>query len=194
MIKDFYKDFHTDTSNSLDAILQIYHQRGQAQYGGEAVSQLEHALQCAALAEQAQSTAELIAACLLHDLGHLIHHLGEDIAQRGIDDRHEYRALSVLTKLFPAAVTEPVRLHVAAKQYLCAVDSTYWQSLSPASQCSLDLQGGMLTPAAAQAFIQQPYAQAAVQLRRWDDAAKIPKLETPDLHHFAPILQQCANG
>nr|WP_228021540.1 HD domain-containing protein [Romeria gracilis] len=103
-------------------LIDLYYQRGQAQYGGEAVSQSEHALQCAFLAEQAGSSAALVTACLLHDLGHLVHHLGEDAAARGIDDRHEYRAMAVLETLFPAAVTAPIQLHVNAKRYLCAVD------------------------------------------------------------------------
>ncbi|MGP1374986.1 MAG: phosphonate degradation HD-domain oxygenase [Almyronema sp.] len=179
---------------TLDTLLNLYRDRGQAQYGGEAISQLEHALQCATLAEQADQSPHLIAACLLHDLGHLMHLLGEDIALRGIDDRHEYRAIPVLEPLFPPAVTTPIRLHVAAKRYLCAVDEQYWPSLSPVSQRSLELQGGIFSAAAAAAFIQQPYASAAVQLRRWDDLAKVPDQKTPDLMHFWPILQAAASA
>ncbi|MEO0458865.1 MAG: phosphohydrolase, partial [Cyanobacteria bacterium P01_A01_bin.114] len=123
-----------------------------------------------------------------HDFGHLVHNLGEDAAERGIDDRHEYRALGFLTSLFDAAVTEPIRLHVEAKRYLCAVDKSYWLSLSPASKQSLDLQGGIFTAAAAEAFIQQPYAVEAVKLRRWDDLAKVPDLPTPPLAEFQEIL------
>ncbi|MGP1384224.1 MAG: phosphonate degradation HD-domain oxygenase [Thainema sp.] len=174
---------------TLSSILNLYHQRGQSQYGGEAVSQLEHALQCAALAEQTGASPELITACLLHDLGHLVHHLGEDVAVRGIDDRHEYRAIPVLETCFPSAVTTPIKLHVAAKRYLCAVDESYWDSLSPASKRSLELQGGVFSEAEAIAFIQQSYAQDAVHLRRWDDLAKQPKLKTPDLEHFLPFVQ-----
>ncbi|MDA0267681.1 MAG: HD domain-containing protein [Cyanobacteria bacterium] len=180
------------TSPSLPEILDLYRQRGQAQYGGEAVSQLEHALQCATLAEQAGQNAELIVASLFHDLGHLVHHLGEDVAARGIDDRHEYRAIPILEQLFPPAVTTPIRLHVAAKRYLCAVDQGYWAALSPASQLSLELQGGIFSELAATAFIQQAHASAAVQLRRWDDLAKVAQLETPDLDHFVPMVQAVA--
>ncbi|MEL6381700.1 MAG: phosphonate degradation HD-domain oxygenase [Cyanobacteria bacterium J06626_18] len=176
-------------SNPLPSLLSLYRQRGQAQYGGEAVSQIEHALQCATLAEQAGESAALIVACLFHDLGHLVHHLGEDVAQRGIDDRHEYRAIPFLETHFPTAVTTPIRLHVAAKRYLCAVDDDYWASLSPASKLSLELQGGIFPEPAAAAFIQQPYAKDAVKLRRWDDLAKISGQETPDLEHFQPFLQ-----
>ncbi|MEL6129341.1 MAG: phosphohydrolase, partial [Cyanobacteria bacterium J06628_4] len=91
--------------------------------------------------------------------------------------------------LFPEAVTTPIRLHVAAKRYLCAVDDSYWDSLSPASKLSLELQGGIFSPPMAAAFIQQPNARDAVKLRRWDDLAKITNLVTPDLDHFQPILE-----
>ena len=176
-------------TTTLNQILDLYRHRGQAQYGGEAVSQLEHALQCATLAEEQGESPALIAACLLHDLGHLVHHLGDDPAVRGIDDRHEYQAVPVLETLFPEAVTTPVRLHVAAKRYLCAVDDSYWDSLSPASKRSLELQGGIFSQSAAQAFIQQPHAEDAVKLRRWDDLAKVKDLKTPDLDHFQSILE-----
>jgi phosphonate degradation associated HDIG domain protein len=176
--------------HTLVTLLDLYHQRGQAQYGGEAVSQCEHALQCAALAEQAEQSPEMIAACLFHDLGHLVHHLGDEPALRGIDDRHEQRAIPVLEQLFPAAVTLPIQLHVAAKRYLCAVDHAYWAALSPTSKRSLELQGGIFSPAAATAFIQQPYSKQAVQLRRWDDLAKVPNQDIPDLEHFLPSLQK----
>lgn len=180
--------------HTLTTLLDLYRQRGQAQYGGEAVSQLDHALQCAALAEQAEQPPEMIAACLFHDLGHLVHHLGDDPARRGLDDRHEHRAIPVLAPLFPAAVTRPIQLHVEAKRYLCAVDEAYWAALSPTSKRSLELQGGVLSPAAATAFIQQPYANQAVQLRRWDDLAKVPNQDTPDLEHFLPSLRQACQS
>jgi predicted HD phosphohydrolase len=128
---------------------------------------------------------------LLHDLGHLLHNLGEDVADRGLDDRHEYRAMPLLQTLFKPSVTEPIRLHVDAKRYLCAVDSTYWEALSPASKRSLELQGGIFSPEAAAAFIAQPYAADAVQLRIWDDRAKVANLSTPNLEHFTPILVSC---
>jgi len=174
--------------NSLTDILDILVTKGRAQYGQEAVSQLEHALQCATLANAANRSNEMITACLLHDFGHLVHNLGEDAALRGLDDRHEYRAISFLQRLFSPAVTEPIRLHVEAKRYLCAVDSVYWDTLSSASKHSLELQGGMFSAAAAEEFIRQPYAKDAVQLRIWDDRAKVANLETPPLDHFTPIL------
>lgn len=175
----------------LSAVLTILEERGGQQYGLEAVTQLEHALQCATLAEAAGQSAEVIAACLLHDLGHLVHNLGEDAANRQIDDCHELRALPWLTPLFSSAVTEPIRLHVSAKRYLCAVEPAYWQTLSVASQQTLQLQGGAFSAKEAKQFIQQPHAAVAVQLRRWDEAAKVPGLQTPDLQHFSLILSHC---
>jgi phosphonate degradation associated HDIG domain protein len=176
---------------TLKTILDLFEQKGSELYGQESVSQLEHALQCATLAEAAGQSYEVIAACLLHDIGHLIHDLGDDPAERGIDDRHEYRAIPLLQQLFDIAAIEPIRLHVDAKRYLCGADSNYWATLSPASQRSLELQGGAFSPDEASQFINQPHAKAAVKLRLWDDRAKIAGLDTPDLAHFVPILQKC---
>ena len=139
---------------TIDALIDLLGSRGSQQYGMEAVTQLEHGLQCAQLAMQAHAPGSLVAACLLHDLGHLLHGLGENAADRGVDDRHEYRAVPVLQLLFGSAVCEPVRLHVEAKRYLCAVDAAYWEGLSPASQRSLNLQGGIFSPEAAARFMQ----------------------------------------
>ncbi|MEO1395126.1 MAG: phosphonate degradation HD-domain oxygenase [Cyanobacteria bacterium J06634_5] len=176
---------------SIQALLTTLSTHGHAQYGSEAVTQKQHALQCAMLAEAAKSSSSLIAACLLHDFGHLVHTLGEDAAERGINDCHEQRALPYLTGLFPAAVTEPIRLHVNAKRYLCAIDKEYWHDLSPASKRSLVLQGGIFSSLEAQVFIEQPHAKDAVQLRIWDDLAKDPTMDTPDLEHFLPVLDAC---
>lgn len=161
-------------------------------YGREAVSQLEHALQCAALAEAAGESNEMITACLLHDLGHLVHNLGEQLADQEIDDRHEYRAIPYLRHLFRENLTEPIRLHVDAKRYLCFADQDYWATLSAASKRSLELQGGIFSAEEAEAFINQLYAKEAVQLRIWDDHAKVPDQVTPDLAHFTQIMKACS--
>ena len=171
-------------------ILKILSTKGEAQYGTEAVSQLEHALQCATLAETSNAAPELITASLLHDFGHLVHNLGEDAAARGIDDRHEYRALGYLKTIFSDAVTEPIRMHVDAKRYLCAVNTDYWNSLSDASKTSLELQGGIFSEAEATEFINQPYANDAVKLRIWDDLAKVAGLVTPKLNYFLPAIEK----
>jgi len=173
---------------SLNNIIKILSEKGQRQYGSEAVSQLEHALQCSTLAQTNGASKELIIACLLHDIGHLLHDLGENAAICGIDDRHEYAAASFLNSKFNRAVTEPIRLHVEAKRYLCATDPNYWDSLSPASQKSLELQGGIFSSEEAKAFINRPLATKAVQLRIWDDSAKVPGLFTPDLNHFVKLI------
>lgn len=177
-------------NKEINSIIQILLNKGDEQYGTEAVSQLEHALQCATLAETNHATTELITASLLHDFGHLVHNLGEDAAERGIDDRHEYRALGYLRTIFPLAVTEPIRMHVNAKRYLCAVNKDYWDSLSPASKTSLELQGGIFSSREAKGFISQSYAEDAVKLRMWDDLAKVKGLKTPDLEQFIPTVEK----
>ncbi|CAN1209456.1 phosphonate degradation HD-domain oxygenase [Tumidithrix helvetica PCC 7403] len=176
---------------SLDEILDIFATRGHAQYGGEPVSQLEHGLQCATLARERGASSELITACLLHDLGHLLHDLGENCAEKAIDSRHEYEGVKPLELLFPPTVTEPIRLHVEAKRYLCAADPTYLAGLSLASQSSLILQGGIFSKEEAFVFMGKPYAKDAVSLRAWDDLAKVEGLKTPDLNDFVTIVASC---
>src|SRR5262245_61942543 len=105
----------------IDRLFALFHERGVGAYFGEAVTETEHALQCACLAEQAGAAPELVAAALLHDVGHLMHGLGEDVADRGIDGRHEAVGAAWLGRHFGPTVAVPVRLHVAAKRYLCAV-------------------------------------------------------------------------
>lgn len=179
-------------SLTIDRIIALYETRGVAQYGAETVSQTEHALQCAAQAEAEGASPELISACLLHDFGHLVHALGEAHLDEGVDDAHQYIVLPYLRALFPDAVLQPIRLHVDAKRYLCAVEPGYWNDLSAASKRSLELQGGVFSPDEANAFMLQPYAGDAVRLRRWDDLAKTKGRVTPELAHFSPYLRQCA--
>src|SRR5471032_2143591 len=137
--------------SEADVLIALFARHGGDGYFGEKVTQAEHALQSAALAEAEQASPALIVAALLHDVGHLIHTGGEDIAERGIDARHEAIGATYLARHFGPAVVEPVRLHVPAKRYLCAIDKTYWQDLSPASKRSLELQGGAFTPDEAEA-------------------------------------------
>lgn len=167
----------------LQPILTLLATQGVSQFDAEAVSQLQHGLQCAALATAAAAPPPLVAACLLHDIGHLVAGPAADSS-----DRHEHLAMPLLRPLFPAAVTAPIQLHVAAKRYLCAVEPAYWAGLSAASQASLLAQGGPYGPAAAAAFMALPYAPDAVQLRRWDEQAKVPGLKTPALADFEPLL------
>jgi phosphonate degradation associated HDIG domain protein len=176
---------------SVAEIVDLYRTRGAAQYGSEAVSQLEHALQCAALAERGGAGPALVAASLLHDLGHLLAESPHDSA-RDIDDVHQYLAIPFLRGVFPDAVLEPMRLHVDAKRYLCRADTGYWDALSPASRHSLELQGGTFSDDEAAAFLARPYARDAVALRRWDDCAKVPGAPTPALAHYASVLERVA--
>lgn len=172
----------------LDRIMTLLQQAGAERYGMEAVSQLEHALQCAMHAERTGSTPELVTACLLHDIGHLVGEGDEGQAERGVDARHEVLAAEWLAQHFPPAVVEPVRLHVDAKRYLCRAEPAYWAGLSPASKTSLEVQGGIYSADEAAAFMARPFAADAVKLRRWDDAAKAPRLKTPDLAHYRPLV------
>jgi len=176
---------------AVGEIRELFEGGGGRQYGGERVTQLAHALQCAKAAEAAGAPAPLIVAALLHDVGHLIHDLGPRPAERGIDDRHEERGAEFLARWFGPEVTEPVRLHVDAKRYLCGVEPGYFQGLSPGSVRSLALQGGPFETEAAAAFIAAPHAADAVRLRRWDEAAKVAGLGIPDIAHFADALRAC---
>ena len=163
--------------------------RGVNQYGREAVSQLEHALQCAQWAEKSGETPATVAAALLHDLGHLLAPGGDTAEQ---DDLHQYMAIPFLRSLMPDAVLEPIRLHVDAKRYLCTMEPRYWETLSPASQHSLVLQGGPFTPKEAMQFAAQPFAQEAIRLRRYDDHAKVPGLVTQPLRYYMAGLERLA--
>lgn len=179
-------DHHATT----DEILQLFRERGSSQYGREVVTQAEHALQAAWFAERAHADAALITAALLHDVGHLLHKLPDDAPEQGIDDRHEVLAARWLEQRFGSAVVEPVRLHVTAKRYLCATEPDYFSQLSQPSIVSLQLQGGPMSDKEVQAFRAHPFGAAAVALRRWDDAAKVPNLPTPELEHFAIYLDR----
>jgi phosphonate degradation associated HDIG domain protein len=180
-------------ANRIEDLQQLFENKGDAYYGAEGISQLAHALQCAELAENNGASPELITACLLHDFGHLVHELGNDPAAEGVDDIHQYMALPFLRGLFGDAVLTPIKLHVDAKRYLCAVDADYWAGLSFASQRSLMLQGGIYDQDAAEHFIAQPYAADAVLLRRWDDQAKVVGKTTRDLSHYLAIARGCSH-
>lgn len=179
----------TRTIEIVEEIFRVFARHGAEAYFGEPVSQQEHALQAAYLAEQEHAAEALVVAALLHDIGHLVHGAGEDIADQGVDARHEAAGEAWLHRWYGAEVTEPVRLHVAAKRYLCAVDTTYLSKLSPASVQSLALQGGPFRTEEIAEFEANPHHSAAVSLRRWDDEAKIPGLEVPGLAHYRARLQ-----
>ena len=178
----------------VDRIETVFATRGGEQYAGEAVSQLEHALQGALLAETAGAASADIAAALLHDIGHLLHNLGDDCADRGVDDKHEELGLRFLRRHLPPEVTEPIRLHVQAKRYLCRTDPAYFSALSSASVTSLKLQGGPMSADEVRAFEANPHRAAVVALRKRDDEAKTPHLPTPPFAHYRSHLETCLVG
>ena len=175
----------------LASIQDMLEHRADGLYGLHDVTQREHALQSAWLAERDGHPPALIAAALMHDIGHLVHDLGDNPAEEGIDDRHEELGNAWLAKHFDPEVSEPVRLHVAAKRYLCATEADYFDKLSPDSVLSLSLQGGPMSAEEVEAFQTLPHYAEAVQLRRYDDEAKVTGLATPPVAHFMGYVAQC---
>jgi len=178
------------SSDVLDLLADVFLRRGADSYLGEAVTMSEHMYQCAQLAAESGADEALIAACLLHDIGHYSGEFDEDALEQGIDNRHDRSGGELLARYFPAAVSEPVRLHVQAKRYLCATDAAYFSRLSPASVHSLQLQGGPMSDAETRRFENEPFAAAAVRLRRHDDDAKRSGLQVPGFEHWRPLLER----
>ena len=179
------------TDARLDHIASLLTLKAEGQYGLSAINQRQHALQAAWLAERQGCSDAMIAASLLHDIGHMVHDLGDSPAEAGIDDLHEQRGYEFLATWFGPEVTEPVRLHVAAKRYLCATEADYFSKLSRDSVLSLSLQGGPMSAGEVAAFDALPGSAGAVQLRRFDEQAKVKGLETPPVEHFLPFVARC---
>jgi [1-hydroxy-2-(trimethylamino)ethyl]phosphonate dioxygenase len=175
--------------HTVDEVLDLYREGGDEQYFGEAITQTEHALQSAWLAEKAGAAPAIVGAALLHDVGHLLHGMGEDIAEEDVDARHEAVGAAFLAQRFNTELVAAVSLHVLAKRYLVGTDPAYAANLSPASVRSLELQGGPMGPQEAAEFAAKKAAAGAIALRRWDDEAKVVGLKTPDLDHFRPYLE-----
>ena len=173
-------------------ITQVFAGRGSGAYFGESVSMTEHALQAAYFAERAAAPPALIVAALLHDVGHLVVEVPDDLANWTFDAHHETIGAEWLARRFPAAVSEPVRLHVPAKRYLCATDPGYYSRLSAASVTTLKLQGGPMSAAEIARFEAEQFHGAAVKVRRWDDQGKVAGLSTPDLGHYAALIERLA--
>lgn len=171
-------------------LLALLAELGADRYGGEEVTQLAHALQCATFAQQAGAPDSLIAAALLHDIGHVVNPKDEGATRRGVDAAHEAVGAGYLARWFGPAVTGPVAQHVAAKRYLCQTEDGYYARLSDESVRSLALQGGPFSVEEAAAFLARPYAADAVALRRWDELAKDPDMRTPGLEDFRPVLER----
>ena len=174
----------------LQDIRALFEAYGSLPYGLEDVTQMEHALQSAYLGESEGASRELVVAAFLHDLGHMI-----AAGKRGggpppgmADDLHQYAALPFLRPVFPGAVVEPIGMHVEAKRCLCKVDPAYHGKLSPQSVRSLEQQGGVHTEEQAAEFQNHPFSGDAMRLRRWDDAAKVPGVQTPPFEHYFAMV------
>lgn len=178
----------TATTGIIDTVFATFRQFGSLSYGEE-VSQMEHLLQCAWLASADGASGALIVAALLHDIGQFIEDAGNAAERLGVDAGHEITGAAFLAPYFPATITEPVRLHVEAKRYLCAVEPGYLETLSRASLLSLRLQGGAYTADEMQRFLAHPAAADAIRLRRYDDMAKVPGRDVPGLESYRPLLE-----
>ncbi len=174
----------------LEQIQAAFARRGHEGYG-EGVSQLEHAIQCGYFAERDGASPALVAAAYLHDIGHLLHDLPQDIADQGIDTQHEATGAAWLSLHFGPEVTEPVRMHVAAKRYLARVEEGYFERLSEASKLSLRLQGGPMDAGQVLAFEAEPFFAEAVRLRRWDEEGKLLDFQGPGAAHFDAVVARC---
>ncbi|TNE34641.1 MAG: HD domain-containing protein [Alphaproteobacteria bacterium] len=179
-----------DRCSIVDFIGEIFARCGAEEYLGEPVTISEHMYQCGHLAEAAGASDELVAAALLHDIGHFTNEFPDNAAELGIDSHHDRAGASILAPFFPKLVTDCVRHHVSAKRYLCAVDPDYFANLSEASVLSLKLQGGPMTEQMVAKFSENADVEAIVQVRKWDDEGKIPGLETGGFDHFAPLLRR----
>jgi phosphonate degradation associated HDIG domain protein len=175
--------------NVTDEILALFHRRGDEAYFGENVSTTEHCLQAAYFAQTAAAPAGLIVAALLHDIGHLIEDVPNDIADWTVDAHHERVGGRWLAQRLRPEVSEPVRLHVPAKRYLLATDSAYFAKLSPASVVTLKLQGGPMAAHEVAEFETERFYKDAVRVRQWDDQGKVAGLKTPGLSDYRDLIE-----
>jgi [1-hydroxy-2-(trimethylamino)ethyl]phosphonate dioxygenase len=175
-----------------DEILAIFERRGAGAYFGESVSMTEHALQAAHFARGAAASSALIVAALLHDIGHLVEEVPDDLADWTADAHHEETGGHWLAKRFCPEVAEPVRLHVPAKRYLLATDAGYFAKLSPASVITLKLQGGPMRAHEVAKFETERFYREAVRVRQWDDQGKVAGLKTPGLRDYRALIEELA--
>ena len=178
--------------DAVAEILRLYAERGAAAYFGEEVSMTEHALQAAHFAEAGGAPPGLVVASLLHDVGHLLDAIPDNLADWRVDARHEEIGSRWLAARLTPAVTEPVRLHVPAKRYLCAVDAQYFSQLSPASVTTLKLQGGPMSGTEVARFETERHWRDAVEVRRCDDQGKVAGLATPGLEDYRGWIEELA--
>jgi len=178
-----------NSSNIVAHIGDIFKNRGAEEYLGEAVTVAQHMLQGASLAVHQGKSNAVIAAALLHDIGHFSSEFGTFSMDDEHDRRHEITGAKVLEPFFPTQVTQCVHHHVAAKRYLCATREDYFATLSDASVHSLQLQGGSMSADEAAAFAKNPYLDDIVQVRYLDDSGKIADMQTYDYAYFVDLLQ-----
>jgi phosphonate degradation associated HDIG domain protein len=173
-------------------ILALFQKRGAGAYFGESVSITEHSLQAAHFAQAAGAPPALIIAALLHDIGHLLDDVPNDIADWTADAHHELIGGHWLAKRFRPEVSEPVRLHVPAKRFLLATDVKYFAKLSPASVVTLKLQGGPMQAYEVAKFETERFYKDAVRVRQWDDQGKVAGLKTADLGDYRTLIDEVA--
>ena len=179
--------------NIVDRIEDIFLRRGAESYLGEQVTMAQHMLQTAQCGEKEGADNDQIVASLLHDIGHYKNEIPESSLAKGINNFHEEAGANFLEEYFPVSVVEPIRQHVAAKRYLCAVDSDYFNHLSPASVHTLVLQGGAMSDKEIKEFEKNDYLDQCINLRYWDDQAKDPKRKTPSFSYYRPIIESLIN-
>lgn len=189
---------------TVDRVMAMLAEAGGHSYGGEAVSQLEHALQAATLAQGRGHDEEFVVACLLHDLGHLTDDAqavldadpsadaGGALRERQRSEAMEHGAEGAA--FLDGVASERMRYliagHAAAKRYLCTTDPAYYDRLSPVSKRTMADQGGLMTPDEVAAFAANPWSADLVALRRFDDKAKAPGMPTLELSAFRPLLER----
>jgi len=166
------------------SVTDLFAHHGGNLYGGEAITQIRHGLQCAQLAKDEGAPPYLIISALLHDIGHFLHDEFEQAQARDEDRFHENLGSQFLGQWFGPDVTEPIRLHVDSKRYLCATQPDYHDKLSPASQHTLRIQGGPMNADEVAAFENNAQYKDAIRVRIWDDGGKDPAMKTESLDHF----------
>ncbi|HEX4849857.1 MAG TPA: HD domain-containing protein [Puia sp.] len=173
-----------------DEIMAYYEDHGGEEYAGEKVTQLEHMVQAAQLAEEQGYDEEVILAAFLHDIGHICEagHGDNEMDGFGIMDHEEIGATFLLNKGFSKKIVRLVESHVEAKRYLTYKSPAYYAQLSDASKKTLDFQGGPMTKEEAEAFESYPLFDLIIQMRKWDEQAKIEHKPLPDLERFRKMI------